>query len=323
MVEKFLPQSTIPFHSLYKLGKTRAMKIETKVNIILAIVFIGGILISGTALSNVLQKKAENEVTSKAQILMQVANSVRQYTNDQVQPLLLPKLDTQEQFIPESIPTYSARQVFELFRKNKDYANFIYKDATLNPTNVRRDKADDFESDIVKRFRQDTGLKTLSGFRSISGEKLFYSARPFKIEEQSCLRCHSTPEAAPKSQLVTYGREHGFGWKLNEIVATQIVYVPSEDIFQAAHRSLYLIVGVFGIIFTAIVIVINWLLSKIVLRRIKRISAVAEQVSVGDMDADFGKQPKDEIGALAEAFNRMKYSLEIALNMLNSNTNFK
>ena len=293
------------------------MKIGTKVNIILTIVFIGGILISGIALASVLHQKAENEVTSKALDMMQFANSVRQYTNERVQPLLLPKLETQEQFIPESIPSFSLREVFEILRKNPEYANVIYKDATLNPVNLR-DKADKFEADIVQRFRQEAGLKDLSGFRTISEEKMFYTARPFKIEQQSCLRCHTTPELAPKSQIVTYGRENGFGWKLNDIVATQIVYVPVEEVFKSFNQSFVAILGVLGIIFTAIIIAINLLLKKTVLRRIKRIATVAEQVSVGDMDADFGKQSKDEIGALAEAFNRMKYSLEIALNMLNN-----
>jgi HAMP domain-containing protein len=229
--------------------------------------------------------------------------------------LLLPKLDTQEQFIPESIPTYSVREVFEIFRKQKDYSNFLYKDATLNPTNLR-DKADDFETNIVKEFRQNQASLTTSGFRTISGEKLFYTAKPFKIEQESCLRCHNTPEQAPKSQLNTYGREHGFGWKLNDIVATQIIYVPAQDIFNSANRSFLIVLGVLITIFTAIIVVINLLLKQTVLKRIKRIAIVAEQVSVGDMDASFGKQDKDEIGALAEAFNRMKYSLEIALKML-------
>ncbi|MEH2458912.1 c-type heme family protein [Nostoc sp.] len=294
------------------------MKIQTKVNLILVIVFIGGILISGTVLSNILEQQAENEVTSKAIILMEVANSVRNYTNDRVFPLLLPRLDTQQEFIPESIPTYSTREVFEYFRKNEEYANFLYKDATLNPLNLR-DQADDFEADIVQKFRQNSGLQNLSGFRTISGEKLFYTARPFEIKKQTCLSCHTTPEAAPKSQIATYGREHGYGWKLNNIVATQIVYLPSDKIFKSATHSFFVSIGVLMVIFTAIATMMNLLLKKIVLQRIKKIATVAEQVSIGDMDANFGKQEKDEIGVLAEAINRMKYSLEIAINMLNNN----
>lgn len=298
------------------------MKIGTKVNLILVIVFLAGLLISGTALANVLGQKAENEVSEKALVLMQVSSSIRKYTNERVHPLLLPKLDTQEQFIPESIPAFSVREVFEIFRKNKDYANFLYKDATLKPTNLR-DKADDFETRLVKQFQKNANLTALSGYRTMSGEKLFYTAKPLKIVDATCLNCHSTPDRAPKSQIVTYGSTNGFGWNLNEIVAAQVIYVPAANVLQNATRFFVLIIGVIAVIFSAIVFVMNLLLRKTVLQRIKKIATVAEKVSVGDMDASFGKQQKDEIGALAEAFNRMKYSLEIALNMLSSNSNIQ
>ena len=62
------------------------MKIGTKVNIILLIVCIIGILISGIALSNVLETKAGDEINSKALVLMEMNNSIRNYTNDRVQP---------------------------------------------------------------------------------------------------------------------------------------------------------------------------------------------------------------------------------------------
>ncbi|MEA5595617.1 Tll0287-like domain-containing protein [Rivularia sp. UHCC 0363] len=292
------------------------MKIGTKVNISLIIVFIISILISGISLANVLEKKVESEVNSKALALMDMNNSIRNYTNDRVQPLLLPKLDTQEKFIPESIPTYSVRETFEYFRKIPEFASFFYKDAALNPTNLR-DKADDFETEIVNRFRQESNTTSLSGFRSMSGTQLYYTAKPFAIKNESCLRCHSTSGNAPKSQLTTYGSENGFGWKLNEIVAAQIVYIPAERIINNAHQSFILVTGIVTMIFASVVIVMNLLLKRIILQRIRNIATVAEQVSVGDMDANFGRQNKDEIGDLAEAFNRMKYSLEIAMNMLN------
>lgn len=298
------------------------MKIGTKVNLILIAVFLVGLTFSGTALSNVLNNKAEEEVSSKALVLMQVANSVRKYTNDRVQPLLLPRLDTQEQFIPESIPTYSVREMFEILRKQKDYSNFFYKDAALNPT-ASRDKADDFETKILNNFRQNPSVTIASGFRTMSGERLFYTAKPFKVDDPTCLRCHSTRERAPKSQIIAYG-ENGLGWNLNEIVATQIVYVPAASIFNRANSFFLAVIGVIAIIFGAILFVMNLLLRRTILQRIKKIANVAEEVSVGNMDANFEKQGKDEIGTLAEAFNRMKYSLEIALNMLSSNnTNLK
>lgn len=292
------------------------MRIGTKVNLLLAVVFLTGIFISGTSLSNVLQQKAQNEVTSKASVLMGMANSVREYTNIRVNPLLEPRLEESQEFIPESIPTYSTRSVFEILRRNEDFKDFVYKDATLNPTNIQ-DKADEFETNLVNQFRQDAKLTTLSGFRTMGGDKLFYSAQPFKIEEQRCLRCHSTPELAPKSQIQTYGSKRGFGWKLGEIVAAQIIYVPAEDIFESSQRSFSVVMSVLILVFAIVMVIINTLLRKIILQRIQKIAKVAEEVSSGNMAADFDKTSNDEIGALASAFNRMKRSLQIALELLN------
>ncbi|AFY56917.1 HAMP domain protein [Rivularia sp. PCC 7116] len=292
------------------------MKIGTKVTFSLIIVFIIGILISGFALSSVLENKAEREIDGKAEALMAMNNSIRTYTNDKVQPLLLPKLLTQEEFIPEAIPTYAVRETFDFFRKSSEFANFFYKDAALNPTNLR-DKADSFETKIVNRFRQEPKTKSISGFRTMSGTKLYYTAKPFQIKNESCLRCHTTLDKAPKSQINTYGTENGYGWKLNEIVAAQIVYVPAERIMRNARSSFVTVISVVAMIFAAVIVIMNLLLKRTVLQRIRKIATVAEQVSVGNMDASFGKQNKDEIGDLAEAFNRMKYSLEIAMNMLN------
>lgn len=293
------------------------MKIGNKVNLILIIVFISGILVSGVALSKVLEQKAENEIGSNAKDLMHMVNSIRKYTNTQVEPILEARLYTEEEFISQAIPSYSVREVFKIFRSDSRYSDFIYKDATLNPINLR-DKADTFEVKIVRKFQSNPDLKSLNGFRNISGENLFYIARPFKVEEASCLRCHSTPEKAPKSQIATYGSKNGFGWKLNEIVATQIVYVPAKEIFENLGRFFDLVIGVLCIVFVSIAVAVNIFLKRIVLRRIKNIAVVAEKVSTGDIEATFDKQDKDEIGALAQSFNRMRYSLEIAVNMLNN-----
>ena len=42
------------------------MKIGTKLNLLLTLVFVSGILISGAILSNVLEQRAEDEVASQA-----------------------------------------------------------------------------------------------------------------------------------------------------------------------------------------------------------------------------------------------------------------
>lgn len=296
------------------------LKLVPKFNLLLILVFIGGILISGAALSRVLQQKAQDEVTSKALILIETMNSVRDYTSSHVNPLLSPSLETEPVFIPETVPAFSATEVFANLRKNEEYKSFFYKEATLNPTNLR-DKADSFETKLINRFRSEQTKKEISDFRILPAGKVFYIARPLAIKKQSCLRCHSTPEAAPKSQLATYGTENGFDWKLNEIVATQIISVPANEVFESAHRSLSLVMGILISIFAIVVLIINFLLKKAVIQPIKKMAKVAQAVSTGELNYDFEQNSNDEIGALALAFNRMKSSLEIAMKMLAQNNN--
>jgi len=298
----------------------RDVKIGTKFNLSLMLIFIIGISLSGAALSAGLQQRAQEHVNSKAQILIQTINSVRNYTQEQVNPLLAPRLENEPGFIPQAIPTFSAREVFENFRKNEEYKNFFYKDAALNPTNLR-DQADKFESDLVKYFRDHPDKKEDSGFRNLPEGKVFYMARPFAITQQKCLQCHSTPSVAPKSLLDAYGTENGFGWKLNEIVAAQIISVPAEEVFANAHRSFSLVMGVLIVIFALVVIAVNFLLKRLVLERIIKIAKTAQEISTRKMDANFEETSQDEIGALAVAFNRMKSSFEIALNLLNQRKN--
>ncbi len=295
----------------------KSLKIGAKFNLLLILVFIVSILGSGVALSSVLQRKAQNEVASQAQILIQMVNAVRNYTQNRIVPLLEPSLDTNPTFMPEIVPSFSSKEVFDNFRKRPEYRNFFHKDATLNPTNLA-DKADSFETKLVERFRNEPKTLEITGFRNLAEGEVFYIARPLKITQQQCLQCHTTPDQAPKSQLLTYGSENGFGWQLNQIVSAQIVSVPSEDIFANAKRTWILIMGLLIAIFALIVFLINFLIKKYVIQRIRRIEKIAQKVSIGDMSADFEESSNDEIGGLAEAFNRMKASLKIAMEMLNN-----
>lgn len=289
------------------------IKLRKKITILLVTVFLVGTILSGVSLATALNYNSQNQITSKALILQETMLSVREYTVNQIAPELNNQLETE--FFPETVPSYSAREVFEKLRKNPQYSEFFYKEATLNPTNLR-DQADKFETQIVEQFREQTNLKELSGFRTGLSEKLFYIARPLKVTQSSCLECHSTPEVAPKTMISRYGKANGFGWKLNEIVGAQVIYIPGSKIFQTARQSFVLIMGVTIIIFALAILLVNFWLNQYVVRPLKQISRVAEAVSIGDMDAEFEYEFQDEVGIVAEAFNRMKTSLFMAMKRL-------
>lgn len=294
------------------------LKLAKKFTLLLLLVFLGGIMLSGAALATALNYHAQNEITSQALVLEDLMNAVRDYTNTQVSPELSERLKAE--FLPQAVPSYSAREVFEKLRSHPAYRELFYKDATLNPTNLR-DKADSFETKIVETFRQQSSLKEVRGFRTQPSGELFYLARPLVVNEPSCLECHSTSERAPKSMIERYGTVNGFGWKLNEIIGAQIIYVPASKVFQSIRQSFVLNLGIISIIFAAAIFTVNRWLNRYVVRPLNQIAQVAEAVSTGDMEAEFEQKSNDEVGILAAAFTRMKTSLVVAMKRLDQYRN--
>jgi HAMP domain-containing protein len=74
-------------------------------------------------------------------------------------------------------------------------------------------------------------------------------------------------------------------------------------------------------IFAVIIIVINLLLRRAVIKPIMQISKLAQAVSTGKASSDFEQNSNDEIGILAASFNRMKSSLEIAMRLIAQKNN--
>lgn len=293
------------------------LSLRRKFTVLLTLILLAGLVLSGIALSAVLRQNARSDVAATGLILMETMGSVRDYTSTQINPELADKLQTE--FLPQTIPAYSAREVFENLRSNPDYRDFFYKEATLNPTNLR-DKADGFETQLVESFKQDQNLKELSGFRSVPSGQIFYIARPLNVSKESCLQCHSTIEAAPKSLIERYGTGGGFGWELNEIIGARIVSVPASRVISKANKSSLVVLGIVSAIFIAVILIVNVMLNRQVIRPLKRMTRVAEEVSTGHTSVEFEQLSNDEIGNLAKAFKRMQLSLEIALRRLSRGT---
>lgn len=293
------------------------LKIGTKFNAMLILVFLAGSVASGLALETVLNHNAESAIVEESTALMEMVDATRRYSLEHTMPLLKPKLDTELRFVPEVVPSFAASSVFDQFRKIEAYKNFAYKDAMLDPTNLKH-KADSFETQLIENFKHQPGLKQTSGFLPGFEKKLFYITRPLIITNQTCLQCHSTPDQAPKSQIRDYGSEHGFNWKLNEVLGAKVIYVPAEKVFADGRRIFLIVMGIVLGIFALVLAIINVLLKTTVIQRIKNIARTAQKVSLGDMDATFKENSNDEIGTLATSFDRMKTSFGLAMKFLNN-----
>jgi protein-histidine pros-kinase len=288
------------------------MKLVLKFNLVFIGMFLLGLLVAGMISYNLLQNNARDEIVQNARIMMEAALSTRSYTSNQIRPLL--ETQMKYNFLPQSVPAYAATEYFNDLRKK--YPEYSYKEATLNPTNPR-DRASDWEADLVSTFRQSAQQTELIGERDASTGRVLYLARPIQVKSEACLTCHSTVEAAPKTMIDYYGNANGFGWKLNEIIGAQIMSVPTTVPIQRAQATFKVFMASLTAVFLVIFVVLNTMLYYIVIRPVKRLSLLADQVSLGQLDVpEFTVRGRDEIGVLADSFSRMRKSLSKAMKML-------
>ncbi len=290
------------------------MKLLLKFNLIFLLVMALGLAVSGWITRSLLQANAQEEVINQARLLMEKAIAVRGYTSGQISKLL--ETQMKYEFLPQSVPSYSAVEVLTALQSK--YPDFAYKEATLNPTNPR-DRAVDWEVDVVNQFRSNATMKESIGERATATGPSLFVARPLRITNPACLRCHSSVDAAPKTMLDRYGPNNGFGWQLNEVIGAQIISVPMAVSLQRADHSFKVFMASQAAVFVAVGAALNLMIWLLIVKPVSRLSTLADRVSQGDLEApDFSSNSKDEIGNLTASFSRMRTSVVQAMRMLDN-----
>ena len=292
------------------------MKLLPKFNLILGLVLAAGLAVAAAVSYHFLQIDAREEVLRQARLMMEAMRSARDYTTEQIKPLLVAQQEHQRSFLPQTVPAFAATESFDYLRSS--YADYSYKEAALNPTNLR-DRAVDWEADIINTFRnQPAGAKELVGERDTPTGPALYLARPIRADPP-CLECHSVPRVAPAAMIRRYGSNNGFGWQRNEIIGAEIVSVPMALPVRMANQTFQTLVICLAGVFLPSLILLDLLLLATVVRPLRGLSIMADQISTGQMDMpELPAGGKDEIAVLAGSFNRMRRSLDRALKMLGS-----
>lgn len=289
------------------------MKLLAKFNLLLILIFGMGLALIAINARSFLLDDAKKEVLNQAELMAASARATRDYTEEEISPILESTPQHESNFLPQTIPFYAATVTFNRLRKT--FPEYTYKEATLNPTNLT-DRADDWESDIINYFRNHPDHKELVGERSGGVGESLYLARPIPVQA-GCLDCHSDPNIAPKAMVKHYGTQNGFGWKLNDIVAAQIISVPMSLPIKLANEGFRNLLITLGGIFFAAIALIDVGMYYIVIRPLRKVSQTADLISTGEIDLPpLPVSGKDEIAEVTTSFNRMHTSLKKAMEML-------
>lgn len=290
------------------------MGLLVRFNLVLVGVFCAGLGATAFLSRDMLQHNAREEVIEEARLILDAATAVRAYTVDHVRPHLASQMN--EVFLPQTVPAFAATETINKLRRH--YGDYSYKEATLNPTNPRN-RTVDWEADVVQHFRQYPDVREVIAEREAAGGRSLYIARPIQVSNPACLQCHSTPAAAPPSMLRVYGEANGFGWHQGEVVGAQIVNVPMAVPLQHADRTFITFMASLGGIFLGVFLALNLMLGWLIIRPVRRLSQAADRISTGDFtEPEFAEGGRDEVSMLGASFNRMRRSLEKAMQMIHA-----
>jgi methyl-accepting chemotaxis protein len=288
------------------------MGLRTKFNLIMITAFLIGLGAAAFLAREITAEEAKRQMLNEATLIMRSATAVRSYTQSEIRPLISDQMAVR--FLPHSVPSWSAQTVFRQIQK--DFPDYSYKEAALNPTNPS-DRATNWESDIINGFRRDKNLAESVATRDTPAGQFLTFSRPFRLTDRACLSCHSTPAAAPATMIDLYGNSNGFGWVLNDVIGAQIVSVPMSVALGRADRSLLAFVVALSAVFLAMLVLLNILMHFFILRPVQQITALARDVSAGKTDvAEYEVKGRDEIASLGRSFNLMHRSLQNAIRML-------
>jgi HAMP domain-containing protein len=287
------------------------MNLLTKFSLVYAGLFVVMLCAAGSIAYTVLASNARSEVQAQARMITEYASAARTYTNDQIAPI--GAINRNGAFRSQWIPYYGATQIFKYIQSS--YRDYTYKEAALNPTNFR-DRAVDWETEIINEFRAEPALKMLTGDRAVLGGSALYVASPIVVTA-ACLSCHGMSAAAPRGMTAIYGTANGFGWKSGEIIGAEIVSVPTSIPLSVARDAFGKMMIALVVVAAIALAVLDLVLTSLVLRPIKRMALQAVDISQGRIEGDdILVKGQDEIAELAQAFNRMTRSLSKVIKLL-------
>jgi len=95
--------------------------------------------------------------------------------------------------------------------------------------------------------------------------------------------------------------------------------VPMDIPIRNADRAFTTFMASLAAVFAAVFIVLNLMLSWLIIRPIRKMAQSADRVSTGDFnEPEVMESGKDEMAVLGSSFNRMRRSLEKAMQMIDS-----
>jgi len=269
-------------------------------------------------------RQAIREAEQKAMILLDRNLTTHNYFGSMLKPEVF-KLSDQimgdDYFNPVWMSsTYAIRQIDKEFRKLNP-TNYYYKECAINARHPDNE-ADEYESAFLLDMNVMPDLNSKSEIREIDGEPYFVVIRRGEILQESCMRCHSSPDNAPAELVARYGDLRSFNRQVGETVSAVSIRIPIAEAYKSSHELMLYMSGIFAVILAVIFAILYFVNKHLLFEPLERIREKAVEIShdphrIGEqIDLGNGR----ELNELTTAFNRMSFNLRQEQNIIEAKT---
>lgn len=277
------------------------------------LIICGGVAIALMVRAEVRHTAVDN-AASRAEILAAEALAVHTYFSEELKPDVFAMSDEFREpayFEPSWMSsTYAVRELNVRFRALVP-GEYYYKEAAINARSPLNE-ATGYEAEFLRALNTDPDLVEDERVRTVAGEPQYVLLRKAETITETCLRCHSTPDAAPAGLVAIYGGERSFGRQVGEVASAISVRIPLEAEFAradqlAAKVTLYIIATL-----VVVLLVMYGFVRQQALVPLARLRSFASGIGEGSvpLGARVQESGPEEFVELAGALNRMSGQLE-------------
>ena len=302
-------------------GKAK-FKASTRLLIAISLIITIAGVFSIFAINWRMKAYAREEAKEKAMISLDRNLATHTYFSQQLKPALFKKIEGNAEdnyFEPVWMSsTYAVREIdkYYHFLTKRDY---YYKEAAINARSPENE-ADAFERAFIEKLNESPDLNQRAEVRVINEMPFFVVLRRGESMELSCLRCHSTPEAAPADLVTYYGPDRSFQRSVGEVVSAISIRIPLGFAYADVNRIIFYLSVLFG---TTLLIVFGltvylgkqWVFDPLSSIRIKAMEVSKNPEQLGEQI----ELPSSlELSELTKAFNVMSSRLRQERDQLES-----
>ncbi len=186
-------------------------------------------------------------------------------------------------FLPQTVPAYAATEQFnELRKKHPDYTT--RKRRSTRPIRATVPRTGKPTSSTSFRIDVDDDRDRRRARYAHRPHALSLAADPDQERRVPDVPQHGRGRAQDDDRSLR-ATANGFGWKMDEVIGAQIVSVPMTVPIERANKTFTAFMGSLAAVFLAIFVLLNVMLYTMVIRRVTNLAGIADQVSLGNVDA--------------------------------------